>query len=192
MKILQRNFYKRDPLLIASELLGKILVRNMNGSILSGRIIEVEAYLAFVDEAAHSFKGETTRTKSLFGEAGHTYIYSIHMQNCMDIVLSEPGTPNSVLIRAIEPIEGIELMKEFRNKENLKDLTSGPGKLCQALNITKQLDGVDITKKTSPIYIIDDEFSTKEIIKTKRVGISKAKEFDYRFYLKDSPYISRK
>jgi len=158
----------------------------LNGQILSGRIIEVEAYLAFEDEAAHSFKGETKRTKSLFSEPGIAYIYSIHQQVCFDVVCT---TPTSVLVRSLEPIEGIELMKELRGKVNLKDLTSGPGKLCKALGITKQHDGIDLVN--SEIYIVDDGFKSTEIIKSKRIGISKAQHHEYRFSI-ESEFLSKK
>lgn len=187
--ILSKQFHNRSALVAAPELLGKILVHNVNGQIISGRIVEVEAYLANEDEAAHAFKGETKRTKSLFQEPGIAYIYSIHQQVCLDVVNK---VPTSVLIRALEPLEGIELMKVNRGKENLKDLTTGPGKLCKALGITKSLDGISLYSEHSQLTIQDDGFDNFEIVKTKRVGISKAKDFEYRFYIKGNPYISKK
>jgi len=186
MKILTKSFYNRSALEVASELLGKILVHKFNNQIISGRIVEVEAYLADLDEAAHSFKGETNRTKSLFSRPGIAYIYSIHQQVCFDVVCT---TPTSVLIRALEPIEGIKLMKQNRGKENLRDLTSGPGKLCKALGITKAHDGIDLVG--SEIYIIDDGFKADEIIKSKRIGISKAQHHEFRFSIK-SDFLSKK
>ncbi|MEP7103379.1 MAG: DNA-3-methyladenine glycosylase [Candidatus Dojkabacteria bacterium] len=198
MQILNQSFYNRNAIRLAPELLGKVLVRNLNGQIISGRIVEVEAYLANQDEAAHAFKGETKRNKSLFSKPGNSYIYSIHTHFCLDVVAE---VPTSVLIRALEPIDGIDKMKELRNlsaealaKADEKSLTSGPGKLCKALGITKELDGIDLTSEKSEIYIMDDGFKLPEskIIKTKRVGISKAKEFDYRFYIKENKFVSRK
>lgn len=181
--IIQRDFYNRSPLLVASDLLGKILVRQIGDQIRSGRIIEVEAYLGHDDEASHSFKGETPRTKSLFGSAGHAYIYSIHMYHCLDIVTDGPGIPTSVLIRALEPLEGVSHMQSARNKDLSRDLASGPGKLCQALGITKDLYGVDMTDFSSGLYVIDDGFKTQSIVTAPRIGISKSKEDLLRFLL---------
>lgn len=192
MNILPQSFYNRNPLEVAQELLGKILVRNLNGVCISGRIVETEAYLAFVDEAAHSYAGQTKRTASLFKSAGHAYVHSIHMQQCLDIVTEMENIPSSVLLRALQPIEGIEHMKAFRKKEKLTDLTSGPGKLTQALQISKQFDGVDITSQTSQVYIISDDYTVPTIVSKKRIGISKAKDHLFRFYIQNSPYISKK
>jgi len=181
--ILQHDFYNRSPLAVAPDLLGKVLVRRIGNHLRSGRIIEVEAYLGTHDEASHSFKGETPRTKSLFGSAGHAYVYSIHMYHCLDIVTEAPGIPSSVLIRALEPIEGIAEMQSARKKDLLKDLTSGPGKLCQALSITKELDGVDMTYPASGLYVTDDGFKAHSFVTTPRIGISKAKDQLLRFHL---------
>ncbi len=193
MKVLKKKFYNRSPLQVAPDLLGKILVRKLNGEIISGRIVEVEAYLGSSDQAAHSFKGLTKRNASLFKDAGHAYVHTIHTQNCLDVVVEGSNIPHSVLIRALEPLEGIELMKQFRNKEKLTDLASGPGKLCQALNITKDFDGLNITKIDSELFIMDSGFEIEKssIVTAKRIGISKAAEFDYRYYIKNSKYISR-
>ena len=186
MKILPRSFYNRNPLEVAEDLVGKILVRRLNKNIITGRIVEVEAYLAFIDEAAHSFRGKTKSNQSLFGEPGKAYIHSMHMQNCLDVVTEEVGIPSSILIRALEPLEGIELMKEFRHKDPLKDLTSGPGKLSQAMNISKDFNGIDLTDVSLPLNIYDDDFSYQKINKGKRIGISKAVDSEYRFFVKDS------
>lgn len=190
MKILSAEFYNRPSDIVAKELLGKILVRNLENVRISGRIVEVEAYLPFVDEAAHSFKGKTKRNQSLFKAAGHAYVHSIHTQNCLDVVTDKVDIPGSVLIRALEPIDGIEKMKEFRNKENLYDLTSGPGKLTKALNITKELDGVDLIASQA-LFIVDDGFVAKDIFSGERIGISKAKDKQLRFYLKGNNFVSR-
>ncbi len=192
MKLVPQTFYHRSPLFVAPELLGKILVRHLNGTTISGRIVEVEAYLGFADPAAHGYSGQTPRTASLFKAGGHAYIYTIHRYHCLDIVTETAGTPTSVLIRALEPFAGIELMQKFRHKENVRDLTTGPGKLTQALQITRELDGLDVTDPTAALQIFDDGYPVENIITTKRVGISKAKDQDYRFYLKDSRYISKK
>lgn len=184
-QILKKSFYSRNPIIVAKELIGKILVRELNGEIISGRIIEIEAYNGLEDEAAHSYRGITKSNFPLFGPAGYSYVYSIHSHHCVDIVTGDLSNPTGVLIRALYPLSGIELMKKFRNKERLVDLTSGPGKICQALQITKELNNLDITKKETKLYIIEDNFSLKglEILSSPRIGISKAKEKKYRFYI---------
>lgn len=190
--VIIKDFYNRNPLVVAREILGKILVREINNQIVSGRIVEVEAYLASEDEASHSFKGMTKRNISLYKEAGHAYIHSIHRQNCIDIVTEAEGIPTSVLIRSLEPLVGIEIMKINRNKENLKDLTNGPGKLTQALQINKDFDGIDITNINSPLYLKDDNFYPENIISTKRIGISKNIDKNFRFYIKGNLFVSKK
>lgn len=192
MKILTPEFYNRSPLIVARELLGKVLIRNLNGHSISGRIVEVEAYLSANDEAAHSFRGRTKRNASLFKSAGHAYVHAIHTHNCLDIVTDEIDVPSSVLIRSLEPLEGIEQMKVLRKKESKLDLTSGPGKLTQALKITKDFDGIDVTDSRSLLFIIDDGFVTQKITIGKRIGISKARDAEYRFHFSGNPYISKK
>jgi DNA-3-methyladenine glycosylase len=187
-----QSFFDRSPLAVGPELLGKLIVRTIDGKTIVGRIVEVEAYLAYVDEAAHGFKGPTKRNASLFLSAGHIYVHTIHLQNCLDVVTENAEIPSSVLIRALEPIEGIELMQELRKKESLKDLTSGPGKLCQALAITREIDGVDGTDTSSPLYFADDNFVPAETIATTRVGITKAAEQVWRFYTKGNPHVSKR
>lgn len=191
MPILTRNFYNRSSLEVAPELLGKILVRKVNNQIISGRIVEVEAYVAFTDQASHSFKGKNKRNSSLYLSAGHAYVHKIHMQNCLDIVTDNKDIPSGVLIRAIEPIKGINIMMLNRKTDNIKNLTNGPGKLCQSLNIDRTLDGIDVCSKSSLIYIIEDGFVANKIVKSTRIGISKDTDKEYRFYLKDNPFVSK-
>lgn len=192
MQILKKEFFDRDPMIVAKELLGKILVRNYKDKIISGRIVETEAYLGLDDEAAHSFRGKTGRTAVLFEDAGLAYVHNIHMQTCLDVSVQGVGIPNSVLIRALEPLEGSDLMKKFRNKENLKDLTTGPGKLGKALNILKEHNGCDMTNSSSPLYFADDGFEVKEIVIKKRIGLNKNADPEMRFYIKNNIYVSKK
>lgn len=200
MTTLPYSFYNRKSTVVAKELLGKIISRELDSQdenssthFLSGRIIETEAYEAEQDEASHSFKGKTKQNRSLYLDAGHLYIYSIHSHSCMDIVTGDINLPTSVLVRAIYPLEGIELMKKNRNKERLKDLCSGPGKLMQALNLNKDVDGLNILGEQSYIKIYDDGYIAQEVFQTTRVGISKAKEKLNRFYLNEfKEYVSRK
>jgi DNA-3-methyladenine glycosylase len=180
---LSRDFYARDTVLVAQQLLGAYLVREISGELLAGRIIEVEAYLGFADEASHSFKGKTKRTAVLFEEAGHTYVYSIHRYHCMDIVTEASGTPGSVLIRAIQPVAGLETMLRLRGKATPVGLTGGPGRLCQALEITRADNGIDVTLPDSPIRILPGK-PVDGILATPRVGISKATDKLLRFLVR--------
>jgi DNA-3-methyladenine glycosylase len=185
-KIIPREFYQREPSLVAQELLGKYLVRKIDENLLIGKIVETEAYLGKTDPAAHGFKGKTRRNAVLFGEAGIAYIYSIHRYHCFNIVTETIDTPSGVLVRAIEPIEGIKMMKLFRGVEIGKGFTSGPGKVCQAFDITTKLNGVDVTLSNSPLFITEGEIVPLDLIeKSERIGISKAKDLLLRYYIKN-------
>ena len=201
---LSKDFYERATLEVAKDLLGKILVREIEGKIVSGRIVEVEAYMEQKDKAAHTYKNkETKRTAAMFGEAGRAYVYLIYgMYNCLNVVTSAIGIPEGVLIRALEPILGIDEISQNRfkadfkdlTKQQLKNLTNGPGKLCMALKIDKLLNKEDLNGNKLYIKYPDtlEEFS---ILKSKRVGIDYAEEaIDYlwRFYIKDNRYVSQK
>jgi DNA-3-methyladenine glycosylase len=192
MTILSSTFFDRSPLDVAPQLLGKILVRRLDGLTISGRIVEVEAYLAGDDPASHAYQGMTKRNTSLYKSAGHAYIYRIHTQHCLDLVTEKVNVPTSVLIRALEPIEGIDIMQKLRGRKKLTDLTTGPGKICQALSLTKVLDGIDVTSPNSPLTVCDDGSQPEHITKSTRIGISKAKEMELRFLIADSPFISKR
>jgi DNA-3-methyladenine glycosylase len=192
MKKLQRKFFKRDCITVSKELLGKIVVHDSKQGTVSGRITEVEAYEAYTDPSAHSYKGKTERNKSLYLEGGHLYLFKIHRYICMDIVTGEKDEPSSVLLRSLEPLEGIDIIKKNRGKQKLIELTTGPGKLVQALGIEYKYDGYDICQPDSKIYIVDDGYEVEDIVQTTRVGISKAKDLKNRFYIKNSKYISKK
>lgn len=192
MLILPQTFYNRSPLLVAPELVGKILVRDLAGQLLTGRIVEVEAYLATEDPAAHGARGRTKSNAVLFHSAGSIYIHSMHRQHCLDIVTEGVDVPSSVLIRALEPLNGIEIMQQFRNKTQLRDLTTGPGKLTQALSIDKAFNGLDLTDPTTLLYVVTDDYQPEGIVARPRIGISKATDLNFRFYLQGSEYLSHK
>jgi DNA-3-methyladenine glycosylase len=184
-KIITREFYQREPSLVAQELLGKYLVRKIDENLLIGKIIETEAYLGKNDPAAHGFKGQTQRNTVLFGEAGMAYIYSIHRYHCFNIVTETIGIPSGVLVRAIEPIEGMEMMKQLRGVEMGKGFANGPGKVCQAFDITRKLNGVDVTLSQSALFISEGEKVPFDLIeKSKRIGISKAIDLLLRYCIK--------
>jgi DNA-3-methyladenine glycosylase len=192
MNILSREFYKYESPVVAKEVLGKYLVRRIDGKNLIGKIVETESYLPFIDPAAHSYIGKTLRTAILFGEAGFSYVYSIHRYFCLNIVCDDVNVPGCVLIRAIEPIEGEDFMKEYRLTNDTKNITNGPGRLCQAMQINKNLNGTDLTKITSELFITEGvSLEEKNIITTTRIGISKAQDLPLRFYIKDNKFISK-
>ena len=188
---LRREFYNRPTLKVAKELLGKYLVVNINGKKLSGKIVETEAYRGPYDPASHAYGGMTPRNRIMFGEPGHAYVYFTYgMYYCLNVITERKGFPAAVLIRALEPKEGIVIMKRRRKKEKPEDLTSGPGKLCQAMGINKTLYGANLTGQT--IYVEDRGEKAGKIVSTNRIGIDEGKEKKWRFYLKDNRFVSRK
>jgi DNA-3-methyladenine glycosylase len=197
-KKLPRKFYKHEVLIVAKELLGKILVKNEDGITLSGKIVEVEAYDGDIDEAAHTFIGKTKRNEIMFGEGGFFYVYFTYGAHfCCNVVTGIPGKGTAVLIRAVEPIEGIETMiknrfgRKLKNEKEIFNLTSGPGKVCQAFLITKKHYGIDLTG--NEIYLLDNKKVRDEDIGiSERIGIKKSAHLPWRFFIKNNPYISRK
>ena len=197
-KKLPRKFYTRDVLTVAKELLGKIIVKNENGITFSGIIAEVEAYDGEVDEAAHTYIGKTRRNEIMFGEGGFFYVYFTYGAHfCCNVVTGTKGKGTAVLIRAVEPLEGIEIMiknrfgRELRNKKERYNLTSGPGKVCQAFSITKKHYGIDLTG--NEIFILrSKKLRENEIGVSQRIGIKKSVHLPWRFFIKNNNYISRK
>lgn len=196
--ILQRAFYQRDILEVSLNLLGKILVHQTDEGITEGKIVETEAYCGPEDRAAHSYGGrKTPRNAIMFGEKGHAYVYLIYgMYYCVNMTAGDvAGKPEAVLIRALEPVEGQELMAKRRGnpKGKTQILTNGPGRLCMALGITKAQYGADLT--VPPFYIKDAEpVLSQDIVETARVGIDYAGEWvgkPWRFYIKGNSYVSR-
>ena len=183
MSILPKEFYQRDTVIVAKDLLGKKLVRKIGNYEMSGIIIETEAYRHKDDPASHAFRKITDRNKVMFGEVGIAYVYFTYgMHYCFNVVAKKSKIPaGAVLIRGINPEKGIKKMEKNRNIKNLKNLTNGPAKLTQALEITKEQYGVDLTKK-SKIYI-EDGLYIKKIKKSTRVGIKNGKEMLWNFKL---------
>lgn len=201
---LTRKFYARETLQVAKELLGKIFVHEVNGVKLKGKIVETEAYIGSIDKACHAYGGKKTpRLETLYGMPGIAYVYFIYgMYYCFNVITKEEGFPEGVLIRAIEPIEGLEEMSKQRfgksynelTKAQIKNLTSGPSKLCIAMNINKENNKQDLC--TRELYIEEPVEKEKiEIMETKRIGIDyaeEAKEFLWRFYIIDNAWVSAK
>ena len=206
MKKLPREFYLRDDTLqIASELLGKILVvPTKNGERVSGMIVETEAYMGAIDKAAHSYGNRrTARTETMYAIGGTVYIFFIYgMYFQFNVVVGAIDTPHAILIRAVEPVEGVEIMRERRRLKSKKpqtkiidkNLTSGPGKLCIALGIDKTFNNEDLLGNR--VWLEDGkQFSGAEITSGKRIGIDYAEEFaekPWRFWVKDNQFVSRK
>ncbi len=178
---LRRSFYDRSTALVARELLGKALLRRIDGTWVGGTIIETEAYLPDGDPASHSARGKTRSNASMFAKPGVLYVYPIHARHCLNAVTESEGLGAAVLIRAIEPIWGIEIMQRRRGHDELRRLTSGPAMICQALGVSRQWDGSDLTRHQDILIAkLEDELSIR-ISTTPRIGISKAKDVPLRF-----------
>ncbi len=191
-----RRFYERSPETVARQLLGKLIVRDYQGELLSGRIVEVEAYFGLDDPAAHAFAGRTERNAVLFGPPGFAYVYFIYgMYYCLNVSCEPEGEAGCVLIRALEPVAGLETMAKLRKlpphaKPQL--LTAGPGRLCQALAITRAAhNGLDVTCADSLLRIEDDGHKPERISVTPRIGIRHAAERPARFVMEGSKFLSR-
>jgi len=190
--ILRREFYNRDPTMVAKELLGKVLVRETPEGVTAGVIVETEAYLAQGDPANHAFRGMTNRNKSMFGPPGHAYVYRIYQVCCLNAVTEPEGVPSAVLIRALMPIEGVELMRERLGRFDRLP-TTGPGKLCKAMAIDLSLDGWDLTLGEQLWVAEGDEpveFGESDISVTARIGVTAAKDLPLRFFLKRQPFVN--
>ena len=193
MKV-DKEFYLCDGLQLSRKLIGKVLCRQTDNGLLRARIIETEAYMGSGDKAAHASKGKTNRTSVLFEEGGKAYIYLIYgMYCCLNISANIAEVPDCVLIRAAEPLDGVQQMCMNRNTENLFNLCSGPGKLCQAFSLTKHDNATDLD--SDRLWIEDDGFTVDMIAVSKRINIDYAQEaidFPWRFYIPDSRYLSVK
>ncbi len=200
--ILNREFYNRDALIVAKELLGKVLVHELYGQKISAKIVETEAYMGINDKAAHSYGGRRTqRVEVMYGGPGFSYIFFIYgIHYCFNIVTREQGNPQAVLIRAVEPIKGLDIIAGNRfgktysqlSKSKMKNLTNGPGKLCKALAIDRNLNGEDLCGKK--LYVEEGESDKFSIVSAKRVGIDyaeEAKDYPWRFYIEDNIYVSK-
>lgn len=191
MKIVGRSFYEGTTEDVARRLLGAVLMHDSSDGVASGRIVETEAYL-HDDPAAHSYRGETQRNASMFLGPGHAYVYLIYgVHHCFNVVTNDAGVGEAVLIRALEPIEGIELMARRRGTDVLRQLCSGPGKLVQALGITREHDGVPLLRSKVRISLPDEQPS-EAIITSARIGVSRAVERELRYRLDGNVHVSRR
>ncbi len=191
MKPIKRSFFKQETIKIAKALLGNYLVNKTKEGTTIGKIIETEAYLSN-DLASHSSKGKTKRNEAMFGHPGKAYVYFTYgMYHCFNVVTAKEGIGEAVLIRALEPISGINLMKKRRKTNDLRELCSGPAKLAIAMGISKAHNKIDLIDGKLKLCK-GETIKEKDIIKTSRIGISKGKSLPYRFYIKSNQFISRR
>lgn len=202
--IIEKDFYQRDALNVAKEILGDYLVREVDGRKIKSIIVETESYIGALDKACHAYNyKKTERTKPLFEEGGIAYVYFIYgLYHCLNIVTNIKDEPEAVLIRAVEPIDNLDYLSNVRFNKNYdeltkiqkKNLTNGPSKLCTALNITKKENYMEFYKEGS-LYIEYNPNKNFEIVEATRIGIDyaeEAKDFPWRFYIKDNMYVSKK
>jgi DNA-3-methyladenine glycosylase len=191
-RIIPRDFYDRETEIVAQELLGCVLECRLAEGTASGIIVETEAYVGEHDEACHAVAGLTKRTAPLYGAPGKSYVYFVYgMHWCFNAVTRKEGLPSAVLVRALEPLSGVDLMKDRRcDPARDTDLTNGPGKLCEALGITGALNGLSLQKQ--PLVIRDGRrITSDEIETTPRIGITRAVDWPLRYTVRGNKYVSR-
>ncbi|MCX7832811.1 MAG: DNA-3-methyladenine glycosylase [Ignavibacteria bacterium] len=192
---LSRDFYIRDTLTVAKELLGKIIVKRYGKLFLSGKIVEVEAYIGSHDPACHAYMRTKGRCEVMYAIGGTAYVYFVYGNHyCFNVVTGAKGEGNAVLVRAVEPLEGIETMKLLRGIEhNLINLTNGPGKFCKAFDIDMKDNGRDLVMDKNFFITENYKLSTEKIIimQSGRIGINKGKEFPYRFFIYNNNFVSK-
>ncbi len=187
-RILSWPFFHRDPV----TLLGKLLLRDDGEQLLVGRIVETEAYLAAEDPASHAYRGQTPRNTAMFGTPGHAYVYAMHRYHCLNVVTEGEGVPSAVLLRAVEPLQGMEVMAQRRGTARYGNLTSGPGKLCQAFAIDRALNQWKLTQGLR-LWLAEPERPAEiDVVATPRIGVTSAQDLLLRFCDAASGCLSRR
>ena len=187
---LGRGFFSRYTPEVARDLLGCLIVRETRGSRLSGRIVEAEAYRGSDDPASHSYRGATKRSAMMFGEAGRAYVYFVYGNHwCLNFTTEEEGQPGAVLIRALEPVEGVARMARSRGVDDLRSLPSGPGRLTEALSIGGSFNGEDVV--TSKRLRVEGRAGQVEAGTSARIGVSSGREMRWRFFVVGNPFVSK-
>jgi len=189
---LPRSFFQAETPEVARQLLGKRLVRVVDETTLSGILVEVEAYRGNDDPASHAYGGKTARNKVMFGEPGHSYIYLAYgLNECLNVTTEPVGIPGAVLIRALEPSEGLDIMMKNRGTREVTNLTSGPGKLTQALRINRGLNGEDMVN-SDRLYLTEGrKVNAGSVGESGRIGVSRGEERRWRFFVVGNPFVSR-
>ncbi|MDY6777105.1 MAG: DNA-3-methyladenine glycosylase [Candidatus Nanohaloarchaea archaeon] len=184
---MDRTFFQRDTATVAEDLLGNLLIQEHEGE-RRGRIVETEAYYGEDDPASHASKGRTERNSPMFGQAGRAYIYICYgIHHMFNITTDQKGEPGAVLIRAVEPLDGIDTMRDRRGIDTKEQLCNGPGKLCEAFDITEQHSGTDVT---GGALRIEEDSEPESIVESPRIGVSEGKERELRFYVNGSSFVS--
>ncbi len=188
-------FFRQDTVEVARRLLGCLLVHWTPDGVAGGMIVETEAYIGAIDKACHAYRNRSERTEIMYHDGGYAYVYFIYgMHYCFNVVTGPEGEGNAVLIRALEPVIGLELMQRRRNTKSVRNLCSGPGKVCQALAITKNEYGLDLCAADSPLRLIRyRHISDAQSVATPRINVAYAEEaaaWPWRFYVKENPYVS--
>ena len=187
-----RALLQQSAATVARQLLGLYLVQETAEGRTVGRIVETEAY-SQNDPAAHTYRGVTRRNRAMFGPAGHAYIYQMHGHHCVNCTAGQIGYGSGCLLRALEPVAGLDLMRLRRGAQDERALCSGPGKLAKAMGITMDQYGLDLLDANSPLRLEPPQTEADfEIVQTTRIGISRAQELEWRFYIKGNPHVSRK
>ncbi len=188
---LARSFFQRPTVEVARDLLGKVIVHRLDGGTLAGMIVETEAYLGEADQAAHSARGLTKRTSVIFGPPGHAYVYLCYgMYECLNLVAEPDGKAGCVLIRALEPLCGLDEIRRRRPKAvRPRDFASGPGKLTLALGITRRRNGADVTRGALSVRAFKDA-PAFDIVTRTRIGITVSKDLPFRFYIRGNEHVS--
>jgi DNA-3-methyladenine glycosylase len=190
--ILSKKFFEKDPALVAKDLLGKILIRRIDSKILAGKIVETEAYYGKEDPASRAYLGRPKYcVKLLYDEPGKILIYMVHANWLFNVVAHEKGKAGAVLIRAIEPIKGVEIMRKNRKVKELVNLTNGPGKLSKALKIDASLNGKFVTQKRSPVTICEGGKERLKICSSHRIGVTRDLKKKLRFFIRGNRFVSK-
>ena len=190
-------FFRQDTVELARRLLGCLLIHRTPDGVAGGMIVETEAYIGAIDKACHAYRNRSERTEIMYHDGGYAYVYFIYgMHYCFNVVTGPEGEGNAVLIRALEPVVGLELMQKRRNTKTVQNLCSGPGKLCQALAITKNEYGLDLCAADSPLRLLRyRHIPDAQIVATPRINVAYAEEaaaWSWRFYVKENPYVSKR
>lgn len=190
---LPEAFFARNTVVVAQDLLGQVLVRKTERGEMRARIVEVEAYLDETDPASHAAAGKNSRARIFWGPPGRAYVFLIYgLHYCLNVVAQPKNHPGCVLIRAAEPLKDLEVMRFYRPNQNDQNLTNGPAKLCQALNIDLSQNGIDLTSPKSELQIVAGPTADFVVETTPRIGISRAKKKPLRFAISGNPYVSQR
>ncbi len=190
-RLLPKKFYARDPKVVALNLLGKILVRRLGVHFLEGVIVETEAYYGIEDPASRAKNGMKKYNAPMWSKPGIAFIYNVHNNWMFNVVAHEPNSVGAVLVRAIEPLKGIVIMKTNRGISDINNLANGPGRLTKALKIGKELNCTDLTKSASPLFITVGK-PVRRIGRSHRIGVKRDLDEKLRFYIKDNPFVSKR